>query len=60
MNELIFEHVVGGRFHRTVVADSLPAFVNEILETATVADWQAVADNLIAEARALHDEGGGR
>lgn len=60
VNELIFEHVVGGRFHRTVVVSSLPAFINEILETATVADWQAVADDLIAEGRALHEEGDGR
>ncbi len=57
VNELIFDHVAGGKYHRTVVANSLPGFVNEILETATGADWQAVADDLIAEGRALLQEG---
>lgn len=57
VNELIFDHVAGGKYHRTVVASSLPGFIKEILETATEADWQAVADDLIAEGRALLQEG---
>lgn len=57
VNELVFDHVAGGKYHRTVVASSLPGFVNEILETATEADWQAVADDLIAEGYDLLNEG---
>jgi len=57
VNSLIFDHVAGGMYHRTVVASSLPGFINEILETATGADWQAVADDLIAEGHDLHNEG---
>lgn len=49
VNSLIFDHVAGGMCHRTVVAATLPGYINEILEPATVADWQAVADDLIAE-----------
>lgn len=57
VNSLIFDHVAGGMYHRTVVASSLPGCVNEILETATAADWQAVADVLIDEGRDLLNEG---
>lgn len=57
VNSLIFDHVAGGMYHRTVVAGSLPGFINEILETATGADWQAVADDLIAEGHDLLSEG---
>jgi hypothetical protein len=49
VNSLICDHVAGSIYHRTVVASSLQGFINEILETATRADWQAVADDLIAE-----------
>ncbi|MGE5527505.1 MAG: hypothetical protein ACM3Q9_02445 [Methanosarcina sp.] len=58
VNELIFDHVAGGKYHRTVVASSLPGFIKEILETATEADWQAVADDLIAEGHDLLKDGG--
>lgn len=58
VNNLIFDAVAGGMYHRTVVAASLPDYINEILETATEADWQAVADDLLAEGRALLQEGG--
>lgn len=51
VNELLFDHVVVGRYHPSVVAESLPAYITEILGAATREDWQAVADDLIAEAR---------
>lgn len=51
MNDLIFEHVVAGRHHRSVVADSLRPIVEEILGATTATGWQAVVDQLIAEAR---------
>jgi hypothetical protein len=57
VNDLIFGHVAGGIYHRTDVARLLSECVEEILEAATEADWQAVADDLIAEGRALFQEG---
>lgn len=56
VNDLLFEHVVVGRFHPSVVAETLPDYINEILETATREDWQAVADELIVEAREIDGE----
>jgi hypothetical protein len=51
VNELLFDHVVAGRFHPSVIAETLPSYINEILNTATREDWQAVADELIKGAR---------
>jgi hypothetical protein len=56
VNELLFEHVVAGRYHPSVVAETLPSFVEEILGAARHEDWQAVADELIAEAREVDGE----
>lgn len=56
VNDLLFEHVVAGRYHRSVVAESLRPIIEEILGATTGADWQAVADQLIAEARELGGE----
>ena len=56
VNDLLFEHVVAGRLHPSVVAESLPGYIHEILNTATREDWQAVADELIAEAREIDGE----
>lgn len=55
-DELIFDHVVAGRFHSSLVAESLRPIIDEILEAATREDWQAVADRLIGEARELEAE----
>jgi hypothetical protein len=56
VNELLFEHVVAGRYHPSVIAETLPSYIAEILNTATREDWQAVADELIAEAREVNGE----
>lgn len=56
VNDLLFDHVVLGRLHPSVVAASLSGPIEELLQVATAEDWQAVADDLIAEARELHDE----
>lgn len=56
VNDLLFDHVVAGRYHPSVVAESLPGCINEILGAATREDWQAVADELIAEAREANGE----
>lgn len=58
VNDLLFDHVVHGRLHPSVVAASLVGPINELLEVATAEDWQAVADDLIAEARELQGEDG--
>lgn len=55
-NDLLFEHVVAGRYHPSVVAETLPSYIEEILGAARREDWQAVADELIAEARELDGE----
>lgn len=56
VNDLLFDHVVLGRLHPSVVAASLLGPIEELLQVASAEDWQAVADDLIAEARELHDE----
>ena len=47
---------VTGRYHPSVIAESLPSFITEILGAATREDRQAVADELIAEAREVNGE----
>jgi hypothetical protein len=56
VNGLLFEHVVAGRLHPSVIAENLPACIGEILGAAIREDWQAVADELIAEAREVNGE----
>ncbi len=56
VNDLLFEHVVAGRYHPSVVAASLRPIIEEVLSTTTAADWQAVADRLIGEAREVDGE----
>lgn len=56
VNDLLFEHVVAGRYHRSVIAESLPSYIEELLGTARREDWQAVADELIAEVREMDGE----
>jgi hypothetical protein len=56
VNELLFEHVVAGRFHPSVIAETLPSYINEILNTATPEDWRAVADELIEGGREVAGE----
>jgi hypothetical protein len=56
VDELLFEHVVDGRFHPSVVAETLPGFLREVIGAARTEDWQAVADELIADAREVDGE----
>jgi len=53
VNDLLFDHVVGGRYHPSVVAEELSRQIDEVVFAARHEDWQAVADDLIAEARDL-------
>lgn len=52
VHELLYEHVVAGRYHPTVVAASLRPMLVELLDAANESDWRQIADVLIAEARA--------
>ena len=58
INDLLFDHIVDGRYHPTVVADSLRPILTDLLGAMTAADWQAIADELITEACAVLDADG--
>jgi hypothetical protein len=45
--ELLFEHVVQGRLHWTVVANSLAPILSEVTEVADEADWIDAADHVL-------------
>lgn len=51
LNDLLFAHVVEGRYHSSVVVATLRPMIEEVLEAASGEDWRAVAERLIAEAR---------
>jgi len=56
VDELLFEHVVEGRFHPSVVTETLPGLLSEVIGAARTEDWQAVADELITDAREVDGE----
>lgn len=56
VNDLLFEHIVVGSVCASVLAESLPSYISEILDAATHEDWRAVADELVAEAREVNGE----
>jgi hypothetical protein len=49
--ELLFEHLVEGKYHPSFVAENLRPILNEVLDVVTREDWAAVAEELTAEAR---------
>lgn len=55
-DELVFDHLVGGRFHPAYRAASLEVLVTSTIEAATTEDWQAVFDALVSEAREVFSE----
>lgn len=65
MTELLFEHVVGGRYERAGVAGLLRLRIQDALHASTGEDWQAIAENFVADdgdldPAALGETGGGR
>jgi len=56
VDELLFAHVVEGRYHPSVVAETLPGLLGEVIGAARFEDWQAITDELIAEAREVDGE----
>jgi hypothetical protein len=49
VTEMLFEHIVEGRYHPSVIASSLPLRIEEILGVTTAEDWQVLAEALIIE-----------
>ncbi len=61
VTELLFDHVVRGRCHWTVVANSLEPILGEVAAVAEEADWIAVADHVLdPEAPAADPQGSRR
>lgn len=64
VTELLFEHVVEGRYHPSVIAAELPRLLEEVAGAATLTDWQALAGLLVSEqgsaAQAAQSGGGER
>lgn len=56
VDELLFAHVVEGRFHPSVIAETLPGLLGEVIGAARSEDWQAITAELIAEAREVDGE----
>lgn len=50
VNDLLFEHVMEGKYHPSVVAASLEPIIDEVLGVATFEDWEWVARALTADA----------
>jgi hypothetical protein len=51
VDAMLFEHVIEGRFHPSVITENLRPLITEVLDVAELEDWQYVSDKLIAEAR---------
>jgi hypothetical protein len=49
--DLLFDHVVLGRLHWTVVANSLPLIVEEALQVADEEDWAATVGHVLGHDR---------
>ena len=60
VTELLFDHVVRGRYHWTVVAGSLAPILSEVTMVADEADWIAVADHLLDPDAPVTDPPGSR
>jgi hypothetical protein len=58
VTDLLFEHVVEGNYHWTVVANSLAPILEEIVAVADATDWTAAADHVLdPEAQVADPEG---
>lgn len=50
VNALLFEHVVEGRIHPSVITENLRPLITEVLDVATSEDWHYVSCKLVEEA----------
>lgn len=65
VNELLFEHVVGGRYERSEVAALLRLKIQDALHAATGEDWEAIAEAYVdsdsdLDPAAMGESGSGR
>lgn len=60
VTELLFDHVVLGRYHWTVVATSLAPILSEVTEVADETDWAATADHVLDPEAPVTDPHGSR
>jgi hypothetical protein len=44
VDELLFAHVVEGRYRLSVIAETLPCLLGEVIGAAQSEDWQAITD----------------
>jgi hypothetical protein len=51
VDAMLFEHVIEGRLHQSVITENLRPLITEVLDVATLEDWQYVSGKLIADAR---------
>ncbi len=56
VDELLFAHVVEGCYHPSVIAETVPGLLGEVIGAARSEDWQAITAELIAEAREVDGE----
>jgi hypothetical protein len=59
LGELIAHHAAGDSLEASALSASLPTLITEILDAATVEDWEIVAERLIDAGRDALGEGGG-
>jgi hypothetical protein len=57
VTEMLFDHVVLGRYHWTVVANSLPLLLGEALDVALPSDWVAAGYHLLDSDGEAEDRG---
>ncbi|MGH2940087.1 MAG: hypothetical protein ACRDPE_18410 [Solirubrobacterales bacterium] len=60
VTELLFDHVVLGRYHWTVVANSLAPFLSEVTQVADETDWVAAGDHVLDPEAPVSDPNGSR
>lgn len=53
IDELLFPHIVEGRYHPTVIAGSLRRMLSDLIDAMTDADWQIIINDLIRDARTV-------
>jgi len=57
VQDLLVEHIQFGRLHPSVVREDLQTYIRDVVESATLEDWTAIAESLIGDARdALIDD----
>jgi len=56
VDEMLFEHVVEGRHHASVISASLKPLIEEVLAVASSEDWRYITEDLVRDAREALDD----